>query len=1120
MATNQHTDIFAPPSEEELQRVTTKSAKQPQDSDAGSDMFAPPTKEELAQHASAPQDDMFAPPKPHELAGKPAPVPELLPDSYFQELAKKQGVDPDELKSLAPYFGATAETHGVGDTLGQAGKFAVGSLGRTLGNIPQKIAIELQDNPGMRDALEDLRETGRKQANPITSIGEQIASPFANVGAGAGLAGRLATAAGMGAVSGAAESKHGHELEEAAKGGAAGLAVGAGIEGIGAGIAGLAKMRTSKALDAAPVSQQVHIGSATEAERGLHQDADKIVEDFIMRGNMPEEASKVDKLLERNYDKHDLENILDPTTTEGHLFREKMQPKLESSASQDAAAAAEPLHISVDEVKQALAHDVADARLKQFAEDLTGQAPKNTQEARQLVNQWGSGQGGLDAIKNKYELFTEKQAANRAIRNNDMEVQGTGNATEKFGNYLSDRQYVLQHLDDRAGTKTNTILRDINENSNKMSQALAPLREREQQIFRNAKKTGVDSELVNNETNRVYDALDSGDLSKLSPAETKSAEEIREYFDTTRQFANEGVSKLHPEIAPLSVGDARNVAGEPSGYVPKQLTDTPTIINRLQERIAAAEEQVGKLSELRRGTPEWKAATQDPNVQDLLHASGLFNGNEVTSGQELTNKLSEMMYSKAGQQALETRARSAMQRSGDGGIPDFLLEKNLYKLMRKYSDNTLKHVYLRQPIDRLALEAHKLEKLGDLTGAKYVRDTITGAMGGVRSGTLSAQWQHMNTQASAKLIEMANRVGKDTVRGQILMFTKQLPDLLLSLNHQIYPNALGWSPHAVIQNLTQSVAKLAPELGGRYGYTTLAQVAPKTALNIAKYTAEAQRLGMIPAEMSRNGQQALKEGIRRGALWNMTDATVEAAGKIGMAAFQKSEEFNRALVVSVADKMSKDLAAGNGAAMASLSRFPQDIRNTILRDPGHIRDNYELLAKYLNSTTMYNYNKASMSELGQTLGPLFSTFSKWPTATAGDIIHNVRSLGLTGSIPRNVEKYLAPFMLLAAAQRLTLGAPDEMSDMKKKLVGKEGLSGMAPIGTVKGLLTGEVFTPPILRTVGSALKPAATGNTEGLKSGISSIAKSYAPGAGIFKFFTEDMLKYLDSADKQLKGKK
>lgn len=1068
--TQPNNDLFAPPTPDEL-----ASARAPKPAQA--DMFAPPTPGELQAVAKKPAPDMFAPPTHEELAatkptGKP---PEMLPDEYFQTLGKKHGVDPEELKSLAPYFGAVAETHGVGETLGQAGKLAAGTASRIIGSPAQKAYIALQSNPKMQAALDELRETGNTQQPLLGKVGEAITSPLGAVGAEAGLAGRLATAGGIGAAFGLGESKTGEEARGALQGAAGGLIVGGAAEALGAGINKLGVMREARAAaaEAGPISKQVDIEEAVQKELARTGNSEKQLEDFVVRGD---DIPDYEDLARKQLDPEALEAV-----------RGGSSPK------------------SLEDIGD----ELSIKRLTNFTEDLTGQVPEDVGEARKLLSSWADRQGGEDALAEKYAQFAEKDIAKRAIESQDLVVQGTGQFSEKAANFVSDRQYVNRHIDDRSGTKTAPLELELNQNQNKMAQAMNPIKEEQQSVFDLARKTGVDRDLVDG--GKIYRALDSGSMASLSPEEVQVAEKIKNYFDGVKQYANGDVSSVHPEIKPLSIPEKEG------GYIPHQLVDAPVIITRLQDRIATAEQELGRLQDIQRGA-EWRQALQgNETVQELVRAANLFSKEPIESGRDLSNKLSEMMFTKQGMSSMETKARSALERQG--GIPDFMLETNVYKLMNKYANNTLKHLYLREPVDKMATEAYKLEKLGDLAGAQFVRNSITGAMGGTRAGTAAAQWQFMNTQASARLLQMADRVGRDTVSGQALIFTKQLPDFILSLNHQIYPNMLAWSPHAIIQNMCQSMEKLAPELGGVYGYKTLASVAPKTALNFTKLVEESNRLGLMPVQVSRAGQQQLKEGIRRSALWNMSDAAVESAGKMGMFIFQKSEQMNRALVISVADRMSKDIASGSQAALASLNRFPEQVRNSVLADTSHIANNYETLAKYLNSTAAYNYSKASMSEFGQVMGPLFSTFSKWPTATAGDIIYQMRSRGVMASLPRNAEKYLLPWMILGQAQRTLLGAPEDMSDMQKKIVGREGLSGMSPIGTLKNVANGQMLVPPMARTASEVVRPLLRGDTDSAKNGLINLAKSYTPGAGIFRFVTQDALKYIDSFDQEIKGK-
>lgn len=1234
MATNQQNNMFAPPTAEELEEVKKST------------MFAPPTEEELGGPAAA-STDLFAPPTEQELA-EPVPdekVAELLPDEFFEKVGKKYGVDPEEIRSLAPYYGAVAKPRGVGETLVQAGKLAVGTTFRAAGNIPQLIYKKLQDK-NMRYALDEVQEAGDEQASILNKASEAVMIP--GVGAGSALtktAGRrIGTAAATGAVMGVGASKEDQELRGAVTGAAVGGALGGAAEGVGKALSKWPKKKTTEEVTEA-ISKQADVAEATSREAARTQKSEDLLEDFVLRekelpaddevltsiigeqkspeylqelrnlgieerqkfvGSRVKEASKraevgsklssletehayltkqlnklpeeIDvrplekQLLKTNNNISHIRRDLDVLKNEeaalldtakysdiGPSISARNRGKLETLNSQkndllqklkNAREAAEMLSVNireasplnrqrasiqsrlskieesypdvfgrvenikyssapVNQIEQAT-REIAENRVKSFAKELTGQAPEDVGEARKLLQEWSSGQGGQKALQDQYKIFRETETAKRAIQDGDLAVISQDNFSDRVANFISDRQYVLQHLDDRAGTKTTPILQEVNSQLGRMSHAATPLKQAQEDLNKLARSVNTDDVIRN--TDKIYSAIDNNNLSSLTPAERQTAEAFKKYFSDVREFANGGINKIDPQVTPMSIRELQE-AGR--GYVPKQLADTPTIIARLKQKVSELEDKIGDIAAYDRQPIWWEELKKSPEVDQLIRAVRMYDDSPVTSGKDLVNKLSEMMYTKRGFQAMETKSRAALQRTGE--LPDFLLEKNLYKLAAKYANNNLRHLYLRNPIAKLSAEAEKLSKLGDIQGADYVRNTIAGALGSVRPGTAAAEWQYRNTQMASKLESLIDKWGRDTAKGKLAQFAKSMPDMFLGLTHQIYPNVLGWSPRAVIQNLTQSYAKLAPELGTRYGYTTVSSVVPKTAKNLAKSIAEAERLGLVTAQINRAGERALAEGIKKSALWQMSDKSLAAANKVGMFLFQKSEEFNRALVVNVAEKMARDIASGNAAALNSLSNFPGNIRKSILSNPENIQNTYETIAKHLNSTTMYNYNKASMSEFGQVMGPLFSTFSKWPTATAGDIIHIIRSKGLVGSIPRNAEKYLVPLLLMAGGQRVLMGPTEDMSEMQQKFVGKEGLASSAPIMSAGAVLRGEMLTPPVAQAAAKLGKAAVSGDPERIEKALGSIGRAYTPGAGIFNFLTRDLLMYADSIDEATK---
>lgn len=227
--------------------------------------------------------------------------------------------------------------------------------------------------------------------------------------------------------------------------------------------------------------------------------------------------------------------------------------------------------------------------------------------------------------------------------------------------------------------------------------------------------------------------------------------------------------------------------------------------------------------------------------------------------------------------------------------------------------------------------------------------------------------------------------------------------------------------------------------------------------------------------------------------------------------YTKMDTLNRAITLSTAEMMASDLARGSQLAQESLKKMPASVRKALSRTGGNEEAMARILADHLNASTQYNYNRPSMSEWGRTMGPFFSTFSKWPTATAGEIVQEFRNRGITGGSLRNAEKYIAPFALFQLIDyALFQNDPDNMSDRQKKLLGYGGLTQSAPIGAITGVVTGDFFTPPAIDAiVQSTIVPIVKGDSASMQKGMIDALQKFTPGSVYVRFLTDDLVTYL-----------
>jgi len=1000
----------------------------------------------------------------------------------LEQIAKKHGVPLEDLEKLAPYFGARME--GAGFFSPEEFKRAAGGIGSLAFNIPQKIYKKFQSER-MEGALDDLQNLAAGRSSYTQFAGEVAVPGLGLAGKAATTAGKVAIGAGAGAVAGYSGSSAENEMESTLLGAGIGAAANALV----------AKLATRSATKAEKQMQQKVLQRETSA--GLDDGAEQILKqraasesdiEKVIDGSLELDANVSNRIVKEQLDPDFVEKALDMDTLEGKLIRNKVERTKGDLVQREGLATA---------IRTQLAEDIIESRAVKFAEEISGTKVKGIEEAREAIKSTAAREGS-EAIQRRYKLMQIQNAAYDYIDNNAIRLGRGNNALDRGLNLISDAQFVMRDIDERAGTMLEPALVSMSNASNRMTFARNDAASKIQEIF----KSNRDIDNVITGTDKLYKAMDSGDLSGLSEKELGAVAQFRKLFDDGIEYVNRLVKEKDPDIAPLSIPKREN-------YVPHMLKNTSEIIRGVSERIndlkATVQRQFGRqiddLSELT--NQEFKQLQDLPAFQDLKAAVLTFNPKaEIRNGAGLSANLKDTFSSRDGRVRMETVARASLERQGS--MPDWMREKNLYRLADNWYSNTLKHLYLRKDMETMRSIANVLDRTGADLEANYVRNLLSDVIG-VRKGTFAERTRQAELGYQEVLDRLSNKYTSKYAQGAIAG-AKAIPTMLSDLNRQIYPNLLGLSPRALIMNATQTVAKTAPELGSKYGYTTLMRGALYAALNMRNIPKTLEARGLVPDEFITKNSQAVQEGIARSSIYAIPARVLQGMGDVAMYLYAKGDIINRSITLGTAETMANDLASGSKLAKQALSKFPSSLKRQVAK-AGSKEEVSQILASYLNASTQYNYNRISMSEFGRMMGPFFSTFSKWPTATAGEIIQEYRQRGLIKGTFRNAEKYVAPLMLFQFADYLLYGNdPEQMTDRQKKFLGVGGLSQSAPLGSIEGIIKGDFFTPPAVDAiVQTFIVPTLEGDSTKIQKGFASAVQNFTPMSGYVRFLTDDI---------------
>lgn len=1136
MAINQQDNsMFAPPTQEELQKVPSVPTVGKGAEDTGG-MFAPPRKHELSPGPSTPtvqtasqadvpkQDALFAPPTKAELSPvesdmfapptkseyqslkgeidqglvqnlRTSPLVGSTPisDSEIDTIAKQHGVDSAKLRSVAPFLGAEKNWEDL--TASDVPKAVAGQLGLVGFGVPQKLYKMTQDN-NTEAAMDDLQELARARSSTLSGLGRAVALPGGALGKEASLAARAAEGAGIGAAGGFGASTQGHELSSTLLGGVGGAAAGALVGKIqqklaarGAHQEAEALARQASEMDLTPVEREI-IPAAKEADDALVHG--------LSRELTPEEVQAVTE----RYITHDsINNLLDSKTTSGQAFRESLHrdfPERVMNEGMDRVAA--------DEAPKQLVSQLQDTLKKKFADSLSGKV-SNGDDAISVVDNYLNGSQGKEFGLDRFRSMLEENHVKEFIRSNAIRTSRQANLLEKAVNAISDAQYVFRHMDEKLGNLgAENAQKDIVANWNRMSVPQGEAVKDLQGIFRNLRKAGVDEEAQN--AGQLIEKLEAPNFRQdsLSPSEQKIYQEFAPFFEKQRDFVN----TRQGDIAPLNIPMREN-------YIPSQLMDggqlERVLKRRMEQAMSLASVEAGRpISDLSQLSSQQLMAieTHSPEIKSTFQFIRSLGNTETTDAAELSRVFKETFLTRSGRNKLESVARASLER--DGKIPMWARETNLYKLADKYVNDTLKNMYLRQPLEEMRHVSGRLRSTGMDAESDYV-DRFLGDMHGARKGTMAEFVNNAKRGVVDKLDEMAEKATSPAARAT-LKTLRGMPMLMDVAARNVYPNYLGLNARGLIQNATQTFTKTIPEFGNAYGSLLALRggLMMKGSGGIQNVERRLLELGLAPGDFVKGGREYLSEGLMRSRGYRAVSGTHEGIVRGMMYAYQKMETVNRGISLTMSEMMADDLVRGSKQAMQSLSRMPNSVQ-ALARDALQSGNHNELvkgLATHIINSTQYQYNRPSMSEFGRTMGPLFSAFSKWPAATIGDIAERFRSKGITEGTRNVMAKYIAPLLLLEGVDRLMgEGSPQGLSDRKKKLLGASGLSTVAPIGNLSAIAKGDFFTPPAVDMfLKSVALPIMKGDAATLPGTLANAAYSFAPFGlgGVTRFLTDDLV--------------
>jgi hypothetical protein len=1030
----------------------------------------------------------------------------LITPGEIKNLRRKYNIPESEeevLKDMATYFGVNVPGHKAPFAAG------LGMAGEITGGWAQKYTVSKQNDPTAKAALQELRELAESRKTALRKTGEiagQVALP-------AGIATKTTKGMmGLGALSGAsggvAQSKPGEELEQGATGAAVGAVLGGALGRL------LQKTVADEVTDelSAKATREVN-QLAADLPKKNQIEMHRVVKETWTN---PENAAKLD-VLKTVLDKSPEQMYIGPEQFAKLISPDKARATLSAKQIEELRSGrgivpdllvkkgvTGPQYLSYVNYMQEI------GRLERavgISKDVKRSVKpgQSTLKLRQEQLKKYLTTEGPDFVERQWKRAVESdELANYMEKNTILRGQQWGEF-RKLANKASDVKPLARQWDAKFGSNVEQTIDSISEKLNKLSHMRASISKNTAKLRKLTNKSGVSQE-------KLYKALDSGKQGDV-PDEVFNA--WKDHFETLRKNAESLGYKIEAT----------------ENYVPHRRPDIIEYNRRLDDTWNAIPKEAR--AALEEGADQWNVVKRNQEVGKLVVEMEQLLDEVPTSTEDFMRLFNILKSPNRAEAALITKAQAAQQRTGD--FPEWMKDKNLFELSKNWTSNTLRHAAIRDELAELQQFKQLAQKQGDAWTVDYV-DKLQKDIIGTRTDTLGKQIKQYSDLAQIKLDRAARKLESEgkPLRAKVLKGAQYGPEIYSLLSNSIYPNLLGLSPRAMMMNLTSPILMNTPELGAVYGPKIVTQSMYKTMETAAKgvdvkLSAEmAAKLGkkpgeiintrsadiilgnegILPAQWTGELVNELRNELKRSALYTIPANAVEKWTQISMFMFEQSEKLARMQTYHTAKKVSKDLMTGDESAKKWFARlsspsYKRSIAEAV--NAGDAEKADQLIQRYFQSTNMFNYDRANMSAYGRYMGPIFSTFSKWPTHIAGRILQEAADRGKEGTKKIGAQ-LVAPYLLALAADSMLPDA--ENSPWTNLLVGSGGAKGWTAASSIKGFLTGEFFTPPALQALYSFTGPLSEPGDDTLKKlyyGAQDFAMKFVPGANLLKLMGYDL---------------
>jgi hypothetical protein len=959
-----------------------------------------------------------------------------MPDAEIDAIAKLRGVDVALVREMAAIAGAK-----------QDGEQSIsGILSRSAGlGIPNLVGKKMMDDPQARKAFDDLQRIADNRRSwaqtaaetiggfgGIPALGKAVAKT-AGKGLGKllakeaieGTVKRSATeGATIGGISGLGFSREGKEVESTLYG----IGGGALLAGMGGYVAKTIGKKAGVADKAVAKELVEELAADTKISREIQETTTEFME------YKPQELLKAMQGRVKPADLTEELRTVPPALRKDHATQIRRAEKQAEALRKD--------------------------QIKDFGRFLSDREGISYQSSDRLIRE--KIKDGEKYFRKEVENYVGTLATRSVLEKQAANTPPDMQANWRSVRYtLSDARYVYKELDELhpdLDLKLEPLVDQMSGQYDRMTWVLSAAQKRFAVLNKRTRKNRIKQE-------DLHRALEEG-----KPVGTVKADLLKSWQDEF-EFLRLSANKILGE----------DVIKREENYVRRVLVSPERAIMRIFHEA----DKLGLTTNKPLDADSFARLATSTKGKSLIDMVEYTTKDKIKSGADLMMGLRAARDPRGVRENYMSKAGTFLDRAEDGGMPPELIEKDVRRAYQNWINTTFKHVFLRDSIADLRMSSQKLKAAGDTKGARYLRKHISYLNGTNKDWKIKEVPDRWVTNFK---VSMGKRALKETDPKKKKFFEtmEYMPDLLSKTRSTMYQNFLS-TPRAIYRNLSQPWVMTAPELfsgsakQAPWAYSKIPKAYLNTLTNWKKTTAELKERGHLPDHFVGEGLDHIKKGLADSAASRGVFGNVDKAAEQLLIGYQMSDTVNRAVTLHIAKQVGDDFLKGRPEAIRYVQNLGRGVRRQIKMEleKGDSEGVKDAIIDQLISATQFRYNGTALSQFGRDAGPIFSVFTKWPLAVAGDIVNRVQTKGAGEGAKQVLTKYFGPLVGLMTMDSLILeqAAPgllqdnplatdmihDKKSDRYQTIVGKGGYKNFAPV------LSAKVSIPPVLRLGWSAV---------------------------------------------------